>query len=739
MTMNTAPEAPATETVRGEISTITYRNSDTGYSILRIAVRGQREPVTVVGTSLAAVGELVEATGQWKVHATFGRQLAADSIMVSRPTSASGIQRYLASGAVRGIGPKLAERIVKTFGDKTLDVLDNAPEKLASIKGISEQRAADIATVWQASQGERQLQVYLASHGIMGALALRIIKKYAGATIDVVERQPYRLAKEVTGIGFPTADAIALKLGMPHDSLERVVAGLRHVVTTGTGLGHCGIPRDRFLQQAAELLGLPVAFLLPAVDDQIAKREFLAELVQDGQRQIFDKRLLDAERRIATALRNIDTIPAWSITPDKARKIAAEAEQACGMTLEPEQYAAVEMALLRTASILTGGPGTGKTSTLKVVLAALNRVGARVILGAPTGKAAKRMTESTGQAASTVARLIGMGRPSDAPPTTIDCDILILDEASMVDVVMLDKVLACLTPGASILFVGDVDQLPSVSAGRVLADMIESGKVPTVCLTRIFRQAAQSAIIRNAHRINRGEGIEAQGVGACDFYFIDAEEPEAAAAWITRLVQQDIPQRIGIPANEVQVLAPMRKGGTGTEALNARIQEALNPNPAAFVTRMGRRYGVGDRVLQLVNNYDLGVMNGESGIITAVDNEGGKVTVDVDGLKAEYPFSDLDQLDLAYAMTVHKSQGSQFPAVVMPITTQHYMMLQRSILYTAVTRAARFCVLVGQRKALNMAIENARAEPRITALKRMLTGQWAEAGQWTPTAGSAYY
>lgn len=726
MDNQTQPLPIPAESITGEVSVVTFRKEDTGYSVMKIAVRGMRDPVTMVGTSLARVGEVVTATGRWRQHTSFGRQFEAENITVARPKSAQAIEKYLSSGAVKGIGPAIAKRITAAFGESTFEVLDEAPHRLAQIKGISAARAEDIGRIWKESQAERQLLVFLAGHGILGAVAMRIVRRYGGATIEIVEGQPYRLAKEVRGIGFKIADDIALKMGMPRDAEDRVVAGLRHGITTGTGMGHCGVQKEKFLAAACELLQLNSDRVRPTLEEQLAVKEFMVQVALNGDRYVFDKRLYDAERRIAIALSEMDKVPVWNVTPERAAEIAADAEKCCRVQLAPEQRAAVEMALLRPCSILTGGPGTGKTSTLKVILEALRRVRARVVLGAPTGKAAKRMAESTGFEAATIARLIGMGREQSEEPITIECSILIIDEASMVDVMMLDRVLSCIEAGASILFVGDVDQLPSVAAGQVLADMIDSGMIPTTRLTQVFRQAATSAIIRNAHRINRGEDLEAPDDAPRDFYFIEANTPEQVTARITALVRDHIPRRIGIKSANVQVLSPMRKGGTGTEAMNGTLQSILNPSPAGSVERFGRRYGVGDRVLQVVNNYDLGVMNGESGIIAEVDTATDTLVVDVDGTLVRYPFSDLDQLDLAYAMTVHKSQGSQFEAVVIPVTSQHYMMLQRSIIYTAITRATRFCVLVGQSRALNMAIGNARTEPRITALRPLLESSGAK-------------
>lgn len=709
---------PAEEELTGEVAAIHFRKDETGFSILGLRVPVLRELVTVVGMSLAQLGEHVLVKGRWKQHPKFGRQLEASTIVAHRPTSAAGIERYLASGVVKGIGPALAARIVAALGEDTFRVLEEEPHRIACIPGIGAKRAEEIAKVWNESQAERRVQLFLAGHNIVGALAHRIMRAYGGQTIEVIETDPYRLAREVRGIGFTTADTIARSLGVPETAPERIEAGLRHVVTTMAGQGHCGLPREGFLKLAREALSLGDGYIVPVMDEQLRAREFMIPVIlPPGDRFIFDQRLFEAEGRIVEAINAMTTTPPWAVTPERAQEIVREAEAECGVELAPEQRAAVEMALRARISVLTGGPGTGKTSTLKVILAALKEVRARVLLGAPTGKAAKRMRESTGNPASTVARLIGMGREEASEPVSIDCDILVIDESSMVDIPMLDKVLECLQYGAALLFVGDVDQLPSVGPGRVLADLIQSGEIATTRLTRIFRQAATSAIIRNAHRINRGEAIEPPGYQeGSDFHFIEVPNPELVGPRIAALVQRHIPERIGIPAHDVQVLSPMRKSATGTEALNALLQTTLNPEPAAKIERFGRRYGVGDRVLQTVNNYELGVMNGESGIIRSVDHDASIVVVQVDDTLVEYPFGDLDQLDLAYAMTVHKSQGSQFPAIVMPVTTQHYIMLQRAIVYTGITRATKFCVLVGQRRALDMAIKNARLEPRVTSL-----------------------
>lgn len=715
-TTATAVADPTAEEMTGEVVGIVFRNEETGFSILRLRVPGFRDPRTVAGVSMAAVGELVTATGEWTTHPTFGAQMKARTIVAQRPSSPQAIERYLASGVIRGIGPALATRIVQTFGADTFRVLDETPEQLGKVNGIGPRKLEELVGVWKEARAVREIQVFLAEYEIHGALAHRIMRQYGAAAIEVIENDPYRLAKEVRGIGFTTADAIARRLGIPETDPARIEAGLRHVATQASGSGHCGIPLAQFTKHACEALGLTAGWIQPVLDEQLRQRDFIVPVTMaDDERFVFDRRLFDAEKRIAATLTSMVTAPPWAITRERAEEIASAAERTCGVTLAPGQRAAVVQALLARVSVLTGGPGTGKTSTLKVILEALRHVRADVKLAAPTGKAAKRMRETTGHEASTVARLIGMGS-LDAGDTEIECDILIVDEASMVDVAMLDRLLVCLQEGAALMFVGDVDQLPSVGPGNCLGDLIASGAIPTVRLIEVFRQAQTSAIVRNAHRINRGEGLEAQGGEGGDFYFIPSDSPEQITDRIVALVHRYIPERVGIASSEVQVLSPMRRTPTGADNLNQLLQVALNPDPAAKVVRFGKRYGVGDRVLQTVNNYELGVMNGESGVVIGVDDEASIVRVQVDNDIVQYPFSDLDQLDLAYAMSVHKSQGSQFPAVVIPVTTQHYMMLQRAIVYTAITRATRFCVLVGQPRALDMAIRNTRAEPRITSL-----------------------
>ena len=721
--------------ISGTIVNIVFRNEETGYTVFRCEMKGEKQPVTAVGCTLAREGELVTLRGKWRKDPKYGMQFAAESIIAARPDSPKAIESYLASGIIRGIGPALAKRIVERFGERTLDLMDEDPAIIGQVQGVGPKRVEQIAVAWKEQAASRRIMVFLANQNIGGALALRIFRQYGDDAITVIKANPYRLAREVRGVGFKTADEIARDMGVPETSPQRIEAGVRHALSEATGRGHVGLERSALLTATATILNLHAGWVEPVLDEMSESPTpgFVHTVLPDQREVYLDSRLYEAEHRAAKALKQMaGSSPPWAASEGRAKDIMERAQQAAKVQLAEEQFAAGVMALTQRASILTGGPGTGKTSTLNVILRALKEVRAKVVMGAPTGKAAKRMRETTGHEASTVARLIGMGA-GPGEEREIDCDILIIDESSMVDITMLDRVLKCLKTGAAILFVGDVDQLPSVGAGQVLADMIDSGTIPTTRLTKVFRQAQQSAIIRNAHRINHGEAIEpnAEKGEASDFYFIERDSPEDIASTIVRLVSETIPERLGCAPSDVQVLSPMRRSATGTEALNASLQAALNPNPVAKIPRLGGRIGTGDRVLQTVNNYDLGdgrgVMNGESGLVEAIDAEGQTMTVHVDGDSVGYPMSDVDQLTLAYAMTVHKSQGSQFPAVVIPVTTQHYMMLNRSIIYTGVTRATKFCVLVGQRKALEMAIKNSRAEPRLTTLRFRLNRNVASA------------
>lgn len=727
-TVQPVPQHGAAIELHGVVARIVFRNGETGSSIMRVTPEGATEVVTACGASLAEIGEQVTVTGIWKRHPKYGFQIQAQSIVTARPATPEAIERYLASGILPGVGETLAKRMVAAFGAATLDVMDDEIERLREVHGIGEQKFESITTAWAAQKAAQAIMLFLADQGITHAMAVRIYKQYGASAIDRIRQNPYRLAADIRGIGFATADAIAARLGVPHDSPKRITAGLLHLADAATKQGNCGMTRASALTDAAELLDLPAELVEPCIDAAVEVEDpaLIADTLPDRTKGgsiacLFSKRLYHSEAFSAKHLIAFAQRPgAWPGASDtEVHALVQGSALSAGMELEPEQAEAVVNALTRRVSILTGGPGTGKTSTLKVILAALDARQLEVVLGAPTGKAARRMQDATGHEAFTVAKLIGMGRP-DHPP--IKCDVLVIDEASMVDVPMLQSLLKQLDDNASLVLVGDVDQLPSIGPGRVLADLIASGALPVVRLSRIFRQAAQSAIIRNAHRINQGLGLEppvAKGA-ATDFYFLRSGTPDDVLKKIAQLVTDRIPNGIGVPPNQIQVISPRRGTPTGVDNINVLLQQEVNPDPVAFVRHGNTRFGVGDRVLQTVNNYTLDVMNGESGVVTAYNAETQTLTVRIDDRDIEYPKSELDQLALAYAMTVHKSQGSQFPAVVIPMVTQHFMMLTRAILYTAVTRATRLCVVVGQPAALQMAIRNVRDEPRLTRLLSLL-------------------
>lgn len=720
-------ETPTGQTLVGEIARVAFRNPENGYSILKVSSQGYIDPVTVVCKSVAAEGEVIQAVGHWINHPKFGEQFQADRIMVDLPTSAKGIERYLSSGVVTGIGPGLAKRLVATFGPATLDVIESEPKRLLKIDGVGPKTLAKIVQGWASQREASRIVAALSEHEIGIGTALRIWRKFGGDALTIIKTDPFRLT-EVPGVGFLTADAIAQTLGIPKDDPGRVVAGIRHALEEASERGHTGLAMAAFRKRTSELLGISADTIhdyLQRITTGSSRSAVTIGVHPEHGESVFLGALLAAEGQIARDLAaRGDASPVWPrglMSPERAREWTLQEAAKCGITLADAQVNSVVQAMTRAVSILTGGPGTGKTSTLKILLRVLERAGAEVVLGAPTGKAAKRMQETTGMEARTLARLIGAGHGSAASDVEIKGDILVIDEASMVDVRLMRDVLERMVPNMALLLVGDVDQLPSVGPGNVLGDLIGSGCLPTTRLTEIFRQAAQSAIVRNAHRVNRGEMPEPNTPGS-DFAFVEVEDPEQISRKILQLVSDVIPRRFGVSMGDIQVLSPMRRGSAGVDALNAAIQANVNPNPGRKITRANRTFGVGDRVVQTVNNYDLAVMNGESGTVIDVREDDGIVVVDVDGLRVEYPLASLEQLSLAYAMTVHKSQGSQFPVVIVPVTTQHFIMLQRSITYTAMTRASRLCVFVGQKRALTMAVQNVNTEARVTMLRSCIEG-----------------
>ena len=718
------------ETLDGTLERIVFRGDDTGFTVGRFVVPGNAEPVTVVGNLLGVnEGTPLRLRGRWIDDRKYGRQFKVDTYQTRTPATAIGIERFLGSGAIPGVGPELARRLVAKFGLDTLKVIEGAPEKLTEVEGIGVARATRIAAAWADQRHVQDVMVFLRGHGVSAAFAARIVKKYGNQAIAKIQENPYRLAVEVWGIGFKTADAIAEQLGLARDAPARLEAGLVHALGAHLEDGHTHVPDDALLVAAGELLGVERDRLRePLAALEAAKRVVRESLGSRGPCTSLAT-VWATETEAAEGFARLLATPARALAIDVDAAIR-DFEVSSTLELAPQQRRAVAAAAIDKCVVVTGGPGVGKTTIVKgiVHLARLQR--RAVALAAPTGRAAKRLTESTGVEAMTIHRLLEYQPHEDrfarGAGDPLDADVVVVDEASMVDVALFRAVVAALRPDAQLVLVGDVDQLPSVGPGAVLADVIASGAATVVRLTEIFRQAARSQIIVNAHRINQGvvPDLDAASTagGDRDFFFVGRDDAAAARATVVELVAERIPARFGLdPRTHVQVLVPMHRGELGTAALNAALQERLNPprGGVAELARGDRIFRAGDKVMQLRNDYDKGVFNGDIGLIDAIgDGDGGpRLRVDFgDGRAADYDRAELDQLVHAYAVSVHKSQGSEYPAVVVPIATQHYMMLQRSLLYTAVTRGKSLVVIVGSKRAVSMAVRDSSARMRWTWL-----------------------
>ena len=719
-------DTAGTEALAGVVERVTFHNPENGFCVLRLKARGQRDLITVVGHAASiAAGEFVQASGAWVNDRTHGLQFQARFLKASPPTTLEGIERYLGSGMIRGIGPVYARRLVRGFGEAVFDLIEQQPQRLQEVAGIGARRAACIVAGWAEQKAVREIMLFLHAHGVGTARAVRIFKTYGADAIQVMSENPYRLAHDIRGIGFRTADAIAARLGIEKTAPIRLRAGIGHALAEAMDEGHCGLPEDELTALAARLLEVDAALIAPALAAELEAGSVVADALE-GRRCLFLAGLYRAEQQIAERLRALaaGALPWPAIDTDRAFPWV---EKATGLTLAENQRRAVRLALESKVLVITGGPGVGKTTLVNAILRILVAKGVSVALCAPTGRAAKRLSASTGLAAKTIHRLLetdprtGEFRRDEANPLV--CDLLVLDEASMVDVLLMRSLLRALPEHAALLVVGDVDQLPSVGPGQVLADIIVSGTLPVVRLTEVFRQAAGSRIVTNAHRINRGQMPElTTGERPSDFYFVDAEAPEEALAKLVRVVRQRIPHAFGLdPVRDVQVLCPMNRGGLGARALNVELQKVLNPPGEARVERFGWTFCPGDKVMQVENDYDRDVFNGDLGIVRRVEVEAGELVVEFDGREVAYGFGELDELVLAYATTIHKSQGSEYPAVVIPLSTQHYTMLARNLLYTAVTRGKRLVVIVGQKKAMAIAVKGKQTRRWWSKLKEWLT------------------
>jgi exodeoxyribonuclease V alpha subunit len=709
------------ERLSGSVERVTFHSEESGFCVLRAKVKGQRDLITVIGSAASITpGEYVECIGVWHNDRTHGLQFKANQLKVVPPSTLEGIEKYLGSGMVKGIGPHFAKVLVKAFKENVFTVIETEPEKLLTLPGIGKKRMEKVTSAWHEQKFIREIMVFLQSHGIGTGRAVRIYKTYGEESIIKVTENPYRLALDIHGIGFKTADNLAMNLGIAPDSLIRAQAGVRHVLQEIADDGHCAAPWDTLLQESSKLLEIADPILDEAIHAEIAEENLIQEDIE-GKPCLFLTPLHRAESGAATSiLRLLKGTPPWgTIDVDKA---IPWVEGKTGLTLSESQREAVKLALSRKMVVITGGPGVGKTTLVNSILLTIRAKNMVVTLCAPTGRAAKRLTESTGIEAKTIHRLLefdpktfGFKRNRDNP---LESDLVVIDESSMVDIALMNKLLAAVPDKAALMIVGDVDQLPSVGPGAVLADIIDSGRIPTVRLTEIFRQAASSRIIVNAHRINRGEmPLKTEGTELSDFYFIPADTPEEIHDKLLQVVTERIPKRFGLhPVKDVQVLTPLNRGGLGARSLNAELQKVLNEKGEPKITRFGTTFAPGDKVIQTVNNYDKEVFNGDIGQITEIDEEEGLLKVDYDGRSVEYEFGELDEVSLAYATSIHKSQGSEYPAVVIPLAMQHYTLLERNLIYTAVTRGKKLVTIIGQPKALAMAVKNRKSNKRLTKL-----------------------
>lgn len=713
------------EALAGLVERVTFHNPETGFCVLRVKIRGQREPIIVVGQAGAiAAGEFVQLVGSWVNDRVYGQQFRASFLKSSPPTTLEGIERYLGSGMIRGIGAIYAKRLVDGFGEAVFDVIERQPERLREVPGIGPRRADRIIASWREQKVIREIMLFLHSHGVGTSRSVRIFRTYGVDAVAVISENPYRLARDINGIGFRTADQIAARLGIEKTAPIRIRAGIGYALAEAMDDGHCGLPADELTELTATLIEVPASLIEAALDHEIAAGDVMADTVGE-RRCIFLTALYRAEREIADRLKDLSQGDTPWPAIDAARAIPW-VEAKTGLALAESQRAAIRAALTAKVMVITGGPGVGKTTLLNAILRILSAKGVPVALCAPTGRAARRLSESTGHQAKTIHRLLetdpssGTFRKDETNP--LGCEFLVVDEASMVDILLMRSLLRALRPSAALLMVGDVDQLPSVGPGQVLADIIGSGAVPTVRLSEVFRQAAQSQIITNAHRINRGQlpVLEQTGPGS-DFYFVDAAGPEDVLAKLSAVVMRRIPQAFGLdPVRDVQVLCPMNRGGTGARMLNIALQQAINPPGEGSVERFGWTFCPGDKVMQIENDYDRDVYNGDLGFVSRIDPDEAEIHVVFDDREVSYGFGELDTLVLAYATTIHKSQGSEYPAVVIPLTTQHYTMLARNLLYTAVTRGRRLVVIIGQRKAIAIAVRNQGTARRWSKLRERL-------------------
>ncbi len=709
----------------GQIERVVFRNEENGFCVLRVKVRGHKDLVTVTGTvPTINAGEWLAADGEWLMDPRHGRQFKAEKMRMSKPDTLEGIEKYLASGLVKGIGKEYAARLVKAFGRDVFDVIETQSGKLLKVEGIGKLRKERIKQAWDEQKNVRQIMSFLFSHGISTTRAFRIHKIYGDKAIEFVQRDPYCLARDIRGIGFLIADQIAMKLGIAKDSDLRARAGLEYVLGELTASGHCAYNRNDLLSKTAGLLEIDLEIIERALAYSIEADRLIQRANFQGDELIYLPKLYFAEIELAKKLSVLQQ-GKHPCPPIDFEKALHWVQKKTGIELASAQRQALKTAVESKVMVITGGPGVGKTTLVNSVLMVLTAKKMRVSLCAPTGRAAKRMAETTGMEAKTIHRLLqynpGTGGFIHRGDNPLECDVLIVDESSMVDVVLASQLIDAVPLHAAVIIVGDADQLPSVGPGKVLQDIIASKKIPVGHLNEVFRQAATSRIVTNAHLINQGKKPEFPEEGEMgDCYFVEADDPEKALALVGKLVKKSIPEKFRFdPMEDIQILTPMQKGDLGARNLNVTMQQLLNPR-GEEVERFGIKYRVGDKVMQTENDYDKDVYNGDIGRIRSIDDEAGELVVDFDGRKTVYDFRELDELVLSYAITIHKSQGSEYPCVVIPMHTQHFVLLQRSLIYTALTRAKKLVIIVGTKKALNLAIVKAEARDRTTTLTERL-------------------